>query len=105
MRDNSQSNGITRNVIAVLMCAALYFSVLFSAFFIADEYHHDCVGEVCPICQCIAECEAFVNQISSGLIIVFIALLTLAIAADSYRMFVSLFSANTLVTQKVRLNN
>lgn len=94
-----------RDLIISFLCAALLLGVLFSAFFIANEYHHDCTGEECPICQIIAECEAFINQIATGLVIAFEAVLVLAAAQDIRVMLGNLLVADTLVTQKVRLNN
>ena len=105
MRTDSISIKNIRGIIAAFMCAALLAGVLFATFFIADEYHHDCTGEECPICQTIAECEAFVNQISSGLIIVVAALLAVLAVSDIKVMLGNIFFSNTLVTQKVRLNN
>ena len=105
MRTNSSSFKNMRGGIAAFLCAALLAGVLFATFFIADEYHHDCTGEECPICQTIAECEAFVNQISSGLIVVVAALLAILAVADIKVMLGNIFFVSTLVTQKVRLNN
>ncbi len=105
MRFDRISNRNMHNRIALFVCALLLFGMLFSSFFIANEYLHECAGEECPICRTLADCEAFVNQISSGLIVVIVAFLLLAVAVSAGLMFRGFFSFETLVTRKVRLNN
>ena len=91
--------------IAAIVCITLILGVLFSAFYIAHEYEHDCTGEDCPICQYIAECEAFVNQISTGIVFLFTAIAIVSLAIKLIEELSEVFSYDTLVSQKVRLNN
>ncbi len=90
---------------ALVLGVVLLFSMLFSAFFITAEYHHDCTGEDCPICQMVALCENFVENL--GAEIVFLAAAVFVMLIDSYvnPTFCSVFRAATPVRQKVRLNN
>jgi hypothetical protein len=99
-----QHNSLFKSL-APILCAVLLFGMLFSSFFISTEFHHDCTGEDCPICQMIALCENFVDQLGAGLIILIAAFFSILIKSDlSLNMaYAPVFA--TLVRQKVRLNN
>jgi hypothetical protein len=92
---------LAAGIIAFLML----FIMLFSASFIAIEADHDCTGEECPICACIAQCENTLHQIGDGVAVqaavivpvVFMLILAFLLATD--------FPKETLVSRKVRLNN
>lgn len=94
-----------RGSVAALVAAMLLFGVLFSSTFIAEEFHHDCIGDECPICQTIAQCEAFLNRISTGPALFVISVLTVAAVILSTLTYASPVSDETLVSCKVRLNN
>ena len=105
MQSADKKQRYMRSGIAAFIGAMLLIGMLFSHIYIANEYHHDCTGEECPICQCIAECEAFVNQISTG-VILFIAIAAVIFAVSkTVQSFKGDFLSNTLVSFKVRLNN
>lgn len=99
-----QHSGLFKSF-AIILGTVLLFGMLFSAFFITTELHHDCSGEDCPICQMIAVCENFVSNLGTGLI--FLAVALLLVLNNSYLSIDSgaSFIAPTLVRQKVRLNN
>lgn len=89
--------------------AFLVLSVLlFSAFFIAFEAHHDCSGEDdCSICFCIDECGKAILQVRFGYssavqtsVSLFLFLLT---AAAVHYFAVKTFE--TPVSRKVQLND
>ena len=99
-----QHSGFCKSL-ALVLCAVLLFSMLFSSIFISAEFHHDCTGEDCPICQMIALCENFVDQLGTGLIFLVAAFFfTIVNLYLSLNMVYAPVSA-TLVRQKVRLNN
>ena len=91
---------------ALISCAAIMFVMLFSVLFIIGEVDHDCIGQDCPICAYIHEAEQILNQLGNGavsvaaVIIVPMLLLCLCIA-----VLIEAISNNTLVNQKVRLND
>ncbi len=91
--------------IAAFICVMLLVGVLFSNFYVAHEFQHDCTGEDCPICQYIAECEAFVNQISTGVVFVCTALIAFLAISKTYTFVTRVGVFSTLVDQKVRLND
>ncbi len=83
----------------------MLIAVLFSALYLASEADHDCAGEDCPICSVMHQCENTLHRISDG---------TAAPAAAPLPAVIFLFSAlfisinhidETLVSEKVRLNN
>ena len=92
---------LAAGIIAFLML----FIMLFSASFIAIEADHDCTGEECPICACIAQCENTLHQIGDGVAVqaavivpvVFMLILAFLLETD--------FPKETLISRKVRLNN
>ncbi len=94
-----------KNSIAAFIGVALLLGVLFSTFYVAHEYVHDCTGEDCPICQYIAECEAFVNHVSTGVVFICAAIVAVLAISDTVSMFTRDGLFTTLVEQKVRLNN
>ena len=102
MRSTNTSKAI--KVSAGIIAAMLLVVLLFSAFFIVAETHHDCAGEDCLICSCIQQCENTLRGISggtSGQSSAIIPFLFVSLAA----LFTIAAAPNTLISQKIRLNN
>ncbi len=91
--------------ISLFLVAMLLIGMLFSAFFIAAEHDHHCQGEDCPICQIVAICESIVNNLSTGLFIYAVALLTFLFISPVLLSSSCNLKTPTLISQKVRLNN
>lgn len=91
--------------IAVFVGAMLFLGVILSNLYVAEELVHDCTGEECPICQTIAECEAFVSRISTGLIVIAAAFAIGLILCKEIRIFCKEVLFETPISNKVRLNN
>lgn len=107
MQDHNAENvyGFIKKSIALIVGAMLFLSVFFSKLYIAEEFVHDCSGEECPICQTIAECEAFINKISTGLVM-FVAAFLMVISLSKIVATVNeAVCLATPVAKKVRLNN
>lgn len=91
---------------ALIICVAIMFVMLFSATFIVKEANHDCEGSHCSICACIQNAEQALRQLGHGvtgtttIFVALILLLCLYCAVSMERP-----SSNTLVNQKVRLND
>lgn len=94
-----------RSGIAAFVSAMLLIGMLFSRLYIVSEYYHDCTGEECPICQNIAECEAFLEQVSTGVILFCAMVAFIFVVSRSLQLSKGDFLSNTLVSFKVRLNN
>ena len=101
--DNQQNKLLSS--ISLILCGLLLFGMLFSSLFVSTEFHHDCSGEDCPICQMIAICESFIDQVGGGLIVLAAVFFTLLCLYNAVSITVSAFNPLTLVSQKVRLNN
>ena len=94
-----------KRMLAMAMAAAILFIVLASAFFIAAEANHDCVGDGCEICCQINVCRTVLK----GLALAVIAAVLVVVAgyafgfgvADKY-VFCPRF---TLVSLKVKLSD
>ena len=103
MRGSKESD--IRRIAAGIIGLMMLVIVLFSAFYIAAEANHDCTGEDCLICACIRICENALKglgsfaamQVSSVFAVIFVILA----AVSSF----TAVSSDTLVSNKVRLNN
>ena len=94
-----------KRVAALLLCIGLVFALAVSSTYIAHEAGHVCSGDDCPICQMVAICDNFVNQLGCGLIFLAAALLFIFVKSVEKTYSCHLFIAPTPVRQKVRLNN
>lgn len=100
------SNTTKANKIAAgIMGIMLLVIVLFSSFYIAVEADHHCTGEDCPICACIQQCENTLRGIGDGTAAQSSAVIPVIFILFFSALFVAEFSQETLVSQKVRLNN
>ena len=91
-----------RTVMAVLF---LIFTV-YSVFYIAHESHHECSGEECPICQVILISVQNIRLLGVALVSSIIVIVFKASERhNSSFICKSLFKANTLIAQKIRLND
>ena len=91
--------------LALVMAAAILFVMLTSAFFIAAEADHDCIGDDCEICCQINVCRAVLK----GLALIAIAAV---FAAAACAALCAVFAACreqtrnfTLVSLKVKLSD
>ncbi len=91
--------------IAALLGLLVVLSLLLSAAFIAREAGHKCTGEDCPICAVVAQCENTIRRIGSGLIPILIAAVAAVSALQAPGIYISMATARTPVSRKVRLNN
>ena len=57
-----------KRMLAMAMAAAILFIVLASAFFIAAEANHDCVGDGCEICCQINVCRTVLKGLALAII-------------------------------------
>ncbi len=96
---------ITGKTAAGILGILLLLTVLLSSFYVSTEIHHHCSGEDCPVCACVQQCENLLHRIGDG------SAAALALVIPVCCLFVvMLFAVNrlgreTLVTQKIRLND
>ena len=101
---SSNSSKIKR-ASAGLMGLLLLVIVPLSAFYIAAEADHDCCGEDCQICACIAQCEYTLHGFYGGLAVLTVAVIPLILAMFVAASHSAAAFTDTLVSKKVRLNN
>ncbi len=107
MRDPMRDlNGSKRKRIAAgVIGLILLVIVLFSAFYITAETGHDCIGEDCPVCSFIQQCESTLRGVGDGtavqsaILIPFLFVLVIAAPAAAA------VCPDTLISIKVRLND
>ena len=98
--------GITfSKILALLTAAAMLSAVLLAGIFIALEADHDCEGEDCPICICLEQCGAVLNQIGNAPVKGSAVLFSIVLLISSCFHTVRVIRRETPVTIKVRLND
>ena len=94
---------------ALIIALMVFFAVLFSAFFLALEathtHAHGQEHKNCPICVCIQQCENLIQHVHDGCILQIAMVLPLLFLLCGALRPVVFEAAQSLVTQKVRLNN
>lgn len=96
---------IVKKLSAAFICIWLLLGVTFSAFFLAKEYDHHCHMDDCPICQTMAVCESFVNELGSVILTAAVAFACLVLTILLIKQSFEILCAPTPVSCKVRLNN
>ena len=102
---SKRSDRRQKAVPCLTMVILIFFSVVFSAFYIASETGHDCTGEDCPICACILQCENILHQTGYGTASRGAVIIPVVFAIASTFLFTYVFFRETLVSKKVRLND
>ncbi len=102
MRDRRISGAvrIAAGALGLLLLALL----LFSSFYPAAEADHDCTGEDCAVCVCIRLCENALVRFGSGVLLLAAAAPVLLFLAAAVHVS-AVFPQETLISEKVRLNN
>ena len=94
-----------KRLIALVVLTAVLVITLFSSCYVIKEADHDCTGAACPICAMIEQCEDNLRQIGTGQITIISVAAAICCFLSAFYPAVSTVSIETLVTQKVRLNN
>ena len=97
----SKAKRITAAAMGILLLAV----ILFSSVYIAAETGHDCTGDDCPICACIQICENAINQIVSGAVNTASTWVPAAFLILSAVLLGCPAVSETLISNKIRLNN
>ena len=87
------------------MGSLLAFAVLFAVLVPTVEAVHDCSGENCPVCECIAMCEQFVKKLSVVCISGAAMYMALSVSDHITEKVCTRIVPETLVTLKVRLDD
>ena len=101
MRKESRFN----QILALVAVAATIFVMLFSFEYIVDNVHHHCVGENCPICHEIKQCESNIRTIGAGVVLACVCVQIFSFVAKITATGVSHQIVASLISQKVRMDN
>ena len=95
-----------RNRIAALLLAVTILVImLYSAFFVAVEADHDCVGEGCPICYQVDACQNTLKSLSLAVCVTAVAVAFTYILCRCISLCTDNAQRDTLVSLKVKLSN
>ena len=92
-------------IIALLAAFAVLFVMLFSKAYISHHIHHECTGDECPICIVMAQCANNLKNIGTIAIFIAISLFLCSINQESRRCVNTAGFFDSLISQKVRMNN
>ena len=94
------------SIILILIISAV---VILSTFCIAFEHGHECAHnhghEECPICCLVSQCEQTLHQLKTVIVSSISAFMSLLFIIVQIYFFASIVLSNSLVSNKVRLNN
>ena len=96
---------LRKRILIALLTTAFIFGTLFSVLYIAIESHHDCIGEDCPICQCIIVCENILKKLSTTLFVMSVSVAFVFASKISIIKNLKLIPIQTLVSLKIKLSN
>lgn len=92
-----------KRFIAVTFAFMLFFVMLLSTVYIVAESEHDCIGDNCPVCSQILQCETALNTISSAAGAAAAAAVFAYILMTGTVKVISQKPASTLISLKVQL--
>ena len=91
---------------ALLLCAGMVLVLFLSSAFIACEAGHECVGEACKICECVAQTKALLQSFTLlGAVVLALLLLPAVITTKRREYAARGLTVPTLISLKIRLNN
>ena len=95
----------SKRILAMLMAVAILAIIISSALFLAEEAHHDCIGDGCQICFQMNVCRGILKSLSLALYAAVAALAVACILCGSFNPCEESADHVTLVTLKVKLSN
>lgn len=102
---NNKTNTNRRSVLAIVLCVCLIMVISFSYLYIFTHSNHHCTGNECPVCEQIHIAEHMIEQIKSAIINLAVLISAVFFVCHLVKMAYILVENDTLVKQKVRLNN
>ena len=100
------NSNTSNRIIAMVALVATLFLMLFSSFYITEHASHHCDdSDHCPVCSMLVQCEQSLKTLGAGLIIVAVAILSVAMNTDVFSGYSYQSTQTTLITQKVRLDS
>ncbi|MFA9377342.1 MAG: hypothetical protein ACERKZ_11390 [Lachnotalea sp.] len=94
-----------KKYLAVFMCMCVVALISLSYLFIVTHAEHNCTGKDCPICAQIQVAQHFIEQIKTAIITVAVFISAIILSYYNKKVVCIFEESNTLIKQKVRLNN
>ena len=96
-----------RNLLSLLMVISFIMIIFFSALFLSMElgHQHDSSGEDCPICSTIEECLNNLRYCGCAVAFIIVTGIVHQYIAEKIKKYKEVVPENSLVLERVRLNN
>ncbi len=94
-----------RKKLALLVSVVFVVVTFFSLFYVTKEQNHHCVDQDCPICACMHQAEQALKTLEDGFAELVVSLTILIMAVGLIAGEFTTLLKNSLITQKVRMNN
>ena len=94
-----------KSIAALVAIIATVLVMTFSATFLVQHHSHQCTGNECPICHVMEQCSNNLKTIGTAVIAVAAIVAIRETVKQLTTNSVGEFSCNSLVSQKVRLDN
>lgn len=101
----SEMKTFRKNIISLILAGAVLCAFLLSDLYISDHIEHHCTGEDCKVCIEIQHAESMINQIGGAVLPVMVMVGIIAIVINFLPLIYSFIQRETLISEKVRLNN
>lgn len=93
------------NAIAVVTALIFLITMLYSMFFIAQNTHHDCTNENCPICEQLQMAESMVQRVSAVILVVVSSIFVYILANNFKYVYEHIITFISPIKLKVKLLN
>ena len=100
MMQNKKAKRITAWVVMV----ATVLVILFSTYYLVEHSYHNCTGNECPICMVMEQCSNNLKTMSTDFVFACTSLFILTSLLKEVHYELNIFN-NSLISQKVRMNN
>lgn len=94
-----------RRIVALFLAMIIAASMLFSFIYLAEHTNHECKGAECPICETIVQCQNNLKTIGTAVVVISAIIVFVTECTNTKLLYRDSISYNSLITQKVRLNN
>lgn len=98
-------NDLKNKYLTLFLSGIITLIMLLSAMYMAEEVHHECSGEECPICECLHICEEILYETEGAEVVLVAAAVTVLIVYMMERGAVYMLLHDTPVSEKVRMDS
>ncbi|WP_333813567.1 hypothetical protein [Muricomes intestini] len=94
-----------KRILSAILVLVVLCVLFLSNIYIGGHIRHDCTGDGCPICAEIHHAQNLINQLGGALVLTVVVLGTVYIVEAVLSIIYSLIQRETLISNKVRLND